>query len=359
MESNTYFLRLSRLDGYPKFGILFIDLMQWYWGNGRMSIRSKGSSIVPWLMEIKKCQMTQLNWKVSTRSWVLHNEDIIEEVMTSAKDFFNQRFSFNILKNTSSTLQFLQLGKVNVMGLEITSGTVSNIYGINTTLDADVSKFGTVNAKIENILDEMIRTAMLIHAYYDLPYGTIIFASPTLDPSINGPLNDAVNALNEVFKLYGFQFSFVLYTNDQFTVNILDPLANKVKGKNVASQATKGLVGTVRPQTNERSNFLRIAILVRNEISKFASNNQLSNEMVQNLLDERYCKETFGLNLPVLKKVEKDQSIFEQIKVNGLKRYWNISYNINGEKYLLCHTWSELHRPKFLKWLELMDETAI
>ncbi|MEH7251803.1 hypothetical protein V7111_06720 [Neobacillus niacini] len=321
-----------------------------------MSIRSKVSSIVPWLMEIKKCQMTQLNWKVSTRSWVLHNEDIIEEVMTSAKDFFNQRFGFNILKNTSSTLHFLQQGKVNVMGLEITSGTVSSIYGINTTLDSDVSKYGSVTAKIENILDEMIRTAMLIHGYYDLPFGTIIFASPSVDPSINGPLYDAVKALNEVFKLYGFQFDFMLFTNEQFTLHILDPVASQTNGKKVATQGTKGIAGTIQNQTNERSNFLRIGILVRNEISKFASNNQLSNEMIKNLLDERYCKETFGLNFPVLKKIETDQSIVEQITVNRLKRYWNMSYIINGEKYLICHSWSEIHRPKFLQWLELVDE---
>ncbi|MFB3164520.1 hypothetical protein ABLO26_24470 [Neobacillus sp. 179-J 1A1 HS] len=323
-----------------------------------MSIRNKVSSIVPWLMEIKKCQMTQLNWKVSTRSWVLHNEEIIEEVMTSARDFFNQRFSFQILKNNSSTTQFLQQGKVNVMGLEITSGAVSNIYGINTTIDADVSKYGTVSAKIENILDEMIRTAMLIHGYYDISYGTIIFASPTLDSSINGQLHDAVKALNEIFKLFGFQFDFELYANDQFTVHILDPLTGQTKDKKVTLKGTKKGAGTVQNQNDERSNFLRIGILVRNEISKFASNNLLSNEMVQNLLDETYCREIFGINFPVLKKFEKDESIAEQIKVNGLKRYWNMSYNINGENYLLCHSWSELHRPKFLKWLELMDEMA-
>lgn len=320
-----------------------------------MRIQNKASSIISWLMEIKKCQMTQLNWKVSTRSWVLHNEDIIEEVITSVKDFFNQRFSFNILENAGSTIQFLKQGKVTVMGLEIKSGTVSNIYGINTTFDTDVSKFGSVSAKIENILDKMIRTALLIHGYYDLPYGTIIFASPSLDSSINGRLSDAVKSLNEVFKVYGFQFTFVLYTNEQYTVHILDPLTSQIKGKKGPDKNTKELTETMQDQTNERSNFLRIGILVRNEIGKYASNNQLSHDMIQNLLDERYCRETFGINFPVLKKVDKDQTIIEQIKVNGLKRYWNMSYIINGDKYLLCHSWSELHRPKFLKWLELMD----
>ncbi|MGF6950186.1 hypothetical protein QF028_002691 [Neobacillus sp. B4I6] len=323
-----------------------------------MSMRSAVSSIVSWLMEIKKCQITQVNWKVSTRSWELQNEDTIEEVMTSAKDFFYERFTYNIFKNTSSSLQFLEQGKINVLGIEIGSGIVSNIYGIITTIDADVSKYGTTTDKIENILNEMIRTALLIHGYYNQSDGTIIFATPSIDPSINEQLTVAVGVLNEIFKVYGFQFTFILYINEEFTEHVLNPGAIPLKGKRVTAKDTKDAAGTKQnhKKVADKNDQLRIGILVRNEIGKLARNNQLSNEMIQNLADERYSQETFGINFPVLKKVVEDQPLVEQTTVNGLRRYWNIVYIVNGEKYLICHSWSELQRPKFLNWLELMNQ---
>ncbi|WP_144553337.1 hypothetical protein [Bacillus sp. X1(2014)] len=321
-----------------------------------MSKKSGVSSIVSWLMEQKKCQMTQVNWKVSSRYWELHNEDTIEEVMTSTKEFFQERFNYNIFKHYSSLVQLLKQGNVHVMGVEFASGKVMNMYGIITTLDADVSKYGTPTDKIENILSEMIRTAMLIHGYYDLSRGTIIFATPTVDPSLNGPLTEAVGGLNEIFKVYGFQFSFDKYLNQEFTV--FNPV---VEQATITLGSTKGTKATVRPNLNQKkvvdSNAtLKIGILVRNEIGKLARNNQISNEMIRNLLDKRYSQETFGINFPVLKKVVLAQPLVEQTTVNGLKRYWNIVYIINGGEYLICHSWSELQRPKFLKWLELMNE---
>ncbi|MGG3471483.1 hypothetical protein ABES02_28960 [Neobacillus pocheonensis] len=323
-----------------------------------MSTRSTTSSIVSWLMEIKKCQITQLNWKVSTRSWKLHNEDTIEEVLTSAKDFFNERFNFKLFKDTASLIPFLHQGKINIIGLDIRSGTVTNMYGIITSLDADVSKYGSTTDKIEHILNELIRTAMLIHGYYDLSNGTIVFATPSINSSINGQLTDAVRVLNEIFKIYGFQFNFTVYINEEFTEHVLNSVAIRSKMKRVPAMGTKDLVGLKKNQKKDTNEHLRIGILVRNEMGKLAKNNQLANEMVQNLLDERYSKETFGINFPVLKKVVEDKPLGEQTTVNGLRRYWNMSYIINGEKYKICHSWSELQRPKFLNWLELISEKS-
>jgi hypothetical protein len=43
-----------------------------------------------------------------------------------------------------------------------------------------------------------------------------------------------------------------------------------------------------------------------------ARNGQISEEMAQNLLDERYSKETFNLNFPFLRKIEVGQYLSKQ-----------------------------------------------
>ncbi|WHX97962.1 hypothetical protein [Neobacillus sp. DY30] len=48
---------------------------------------------------------------------------------------------------------------------------------------------------------------------------------------------------------------------------------------------------------------LKIGALVRNEFDRLISNNLLSAEMIQHLLDEKYAKLTFDVNYPILKKL--------------------------------------------------------
>ncbi|MFB3164523.1 hypothetical protein ABLO26_24485 [Neobacillus sp. 179-J 1A1 HS] len=68
-----------------------------------------------------------------------------------------------------------------------------------------------------------------------------------------------------------------------------------------------------------------------------ARNGQISEEMVQNLLDERYSKETFNLNFPFLRKIEVGQYISKQKYVNGYARYWSEAFDINGGIYIICN----------------------
>ena len=45
-----------------------------------MKIEIGESLMLSWLKHIKKCQTAQLNWKASTHSWGLHNEENIKKL---------------------------------------------------------------------------------------------------------------------------------------------------------------------------------------------------------------------------------------------------------------------------------------
>jgi hypothetical protein len=330
-----------------------------------MRINKDSKLIVSWLKKVKNCQVTQLNWNTNHLSEV-QNQDLVEEIIISVKEFFNERSQYIILKNVSSHLQLFHQGSIDVLGLEISSSAIKSIYAIQTTIDEKNSNITDDTLVVEITISNMIQAAMLIYAYYNLSRGSIIFTSPKLNQSAHNQLMHEVNVLNEIFKLYGFQFQFSLYANKDFTTNILNPVSNIVdttidkqelnmeqiswKDRKVALRTAQYLrkIAVSNDQIN-------LGLLVQTEIEKFSKNNMISEAMIEHLLDEIYSKNTFDINYPVLKKFIKGSSLFEQKKINGYGRYWGKAYNINGEKYLLCNDWNERNRTKFLKWVEQIN----
>jgi hypothetical protein len=78
----------------------------------------------------------------------------------------------------------------------------------------------------------------------------------------------------------------------------------------------------------------------------------LTPDKISLLQDERYCKETFDINYPMLQKVNLRASLIDQRKVNGYDRYWKDPVTIHNEKYLICNDWYERNKPKFILWVK-------
>lgn len=183
--------------------------------------------IVSWLKDIKKCQITESNWNVSSRIWELQNEETILEVLNSTNGFFYERFGYKSLINTTSPLQFLNDGEINVLGLEINSGTIANIYGVNTDFVGLSKKNNSVS--IEEIIRNMLRTALLIYGFYNLEKGTIVYVSTNVSSSEVEHLLDVVKVINEIFKVFGFHFTFILYLNEDFSIHVQNPVTQLTK----------------------------------------------------------------------------------------------------------------------------------
>jgi hypothetical protein len=347
-----------------------------------MKIEIGESLMLSWLKHIKKCQTAQLNWKASTYSWELHNEDKIKKIMIATKKYFIEKHSLNIYKNTTSHLQLLQQGEIDVLGLEINTGSIANIYGVDVAFHESGLNYGSSNRTIERIIKKMIRTAFLIHGYFNLSKGTIIFASPKIHKAIYEPLKGSIDLLNKIFKVFDLDFTFILYGNQDFRNDIFEPVVNL--SKSVADTSELFLrssqmynlfsdsIGINKLNTDEKSqqktspiiatkqnekvvSQLKIGELVRIEFDRLIRNNLLSDELINHLLDERYSKLTFDVNYPILKKINADQSPFEQRMVNGYSRYWSRIYKIKGERYLICNDWYDRNRTKFINWADRLN----
>jgi hypothetical protein len=97
---------------------------------------------------------------------------------------------------------------------------------------------------------------------------------------------------------------------------------------------------------------MKVGMFVQTTFKKIIRAKLLSDDKVRLLQDPRYCKVTFDINYPFLKKIVWDIPLLEQKKINGYIRYWADEEIINGERYLICSQWYERNKRKYLIWIE-------
>ncbi|WP_066071640.1 hypothetical protein [Neobacillus soli] len=108
-------------------------------------------------------------------------------------------------------------------------------------------------------------------------------------------------------------------------------------------------------KVEDTHDLIKVGILVRTTMEKIVREQLMTIDRTELLLDVKYCKSTFDINYPFLKKVVWDSPLSDQRKINGYDRYWAKDITINQERYLICNDWYERNKPKFLKWLKEIE----
>jgi len=332
-----------------------------------MKIEMGESLMLSWLRHAKNCQIVQLNWKPSTTSWELHNENDLEIIIEKTSDFFRNQFNLDVFKSNTYS-QLLKQAEIDALGLEFNNEQVENIYGIDIAFHENGLNYrGGKDEIIARVIKKMIRTAMIIYGYFNFKKGQIIFASPKINNSTYVPLEKCVDALNDFIEKMGFQFMFRLYGNEKFKEKIFMPVINlsssiadtselfmrSIQMYNLFKEdKTSKIILKDKTHVPKGSEEIKIGLLVRSTVKKLAESNAISEHEIDNLIQYNYSKSTFDLNYPFLKKIKKEIPILEQRKVNEYYRYWSEIFTINGEKYIACNDWYEKNRLYFMEWLE-------
>lgn len=135
----------------------------------------------------------------------------------------------------------------------------------------------------------------------------------------------------------------------------MNELAEQIKIS--PSKGTDGAIVNRRKRANSSKletgeNEIKIGVVVRDTTKKLVQEDALAEDMVAMLCSKSYCKQTFDLNYPFLKRVEKDVSLSEQRKINGYARYWANERTIHARKYFVCNDWYERNRVPLMRWVE-------
>lgn len=95
-----------------------------------------------------------------------------------------------------------------------------------------------------------------------------------------------------------------------------------------------------------------VSNLVKGRLVPLLEQGMVSEEEVGMLQSLWYSKETFGLSLPVLKRLEPTEDPSTASKdYKGRGRYYVRPINVRGERYLVCSQWYQRNRASLETWL--------
>lgn len=337
-----------------------------------MEITSADSLMLSWLKHIENCQVTQKNWKAAYHSWELQNEDDIRSLIEYTGKLFFENDHLNIYDNTRTQFQYLKQGQIDILGIRMISGGISNIYGVVSNYQEKRFNYGNELNPVQETIKKMIRTALLILGYFNTSEAEIIFATPKIHNELYNSLIDAVDQLNDIFQSMGLRYSFVLFHNEDFREIIFEPVINLPKEYSDESELflqsielyndtllKKPSINSFSVDyrnngTNSSQTTMKIGKFVRVEFEKLIEKGVITDEVVENLCSSKYSKEILGLRFPMLKIYIDEQSLIDQRLVKGNGRYYSHIYYINGGKYLLTNDWYEKNRDKLINWINTL-----
>ncbi|MDR1630719.1 MAG: hypothetical protein LBS36_10995 [Oscillospiraceae bacterium] len=342
-----------------------------------MKIEIGESLMLSWLRHVKECRIVQTNWKASPR-WELQNRDILENLMERSSAFFQSKYGYNLYKGNSGLPQMITQAEIDVLGISFDADSIKS-YAVDVAFHEAGLNYGAKEETVSRVVKKYIRTAMCLSGYYGFDTGSIIFASPKINPSIMEAINMCVSDILNVLHESGLNFDIRIIANEAFSDQILKPVLsalgdvsdtselfmrslqmyNLFSDKKPAKDSVKKSVSPYRisPALDkiEQDSLsgldeMKIGAIVRNTFSRMLEDGKASEHEISLMQTKEYSKETFDIQYPLLVKAEKTDG-------SSPPRYYSSSIKINNENYFLCSEWFEVpannDRPYLMKWIAL------
>jgi hypothetical protein len=347
-----------------------------------MKIEIGESLMLSWLRHAKNCQLVQLNWKPSVNSWQLYNEATLETIMIETQEYYIDKFGLDLFKGNSTCSQLLQQGEIDAVGIEINLSGVESIYGIDIAFHESGLNYGTKDETVARVIKKMIRSAMIIHGYFNLQKANIIFAAPKVHNAVYSLLEQCFDELNKYFQSKELAYSFSLICNEAFRdkiFNVVTALSKSVADTSELFMRSIQMYNMFNQDSSEKYDSLpsnnttkkqivtytnlkgfeeiKIGALVKTSIARLIDSELLDSNELDRLKEFEYCKRIFNINYPFFREYENGTNEREQTMINGYRRYHAKPYQIDRKLYFLCNDWYEdKNRSYFLAWLNKFEK---
>ncbi len=189
-----------------------------------MKIEMGESLIYSWLRHVRRCQIVQTNWKVSSQ-WPLHHEQELQDLMTTAGQRFEEMRGYHIFKKNASLGQVLQQGECDLIGYAANNGRL-DVCAVDVAFHEFGLQYGSRQETVSKILAKTVRTAMCLYGYMDMKEGEILFASPKINRSVMNDVLPCMEELNKFFVEKDLSYKGRVVANDEFNSEILQPVLN-------------------------------------------------------------------------------------------------------------------------------------
>ncbi len=327
-----------------------------------MKIEMGESLVYSWLRHYRNCQVCQLNWKAS-EVWNCDSSDIVycQELMNELLSAFDNPF-----KKTKNVQQLLKQCEIDVIGIDTFN---SSFFAIDVAYHSN--GLGYKNP-VEQVTMKILRAVLISLVYFkNFENYFICFVSPKVSNQLDNELNQRIEKINQFLihkDIKNIRCDFI--SNDRFKDEILLPVVKNSSEISDTSelflrsyQLLKIFDNKVLSKYIETDNFekqpqdmnnetIRIGEFVQKEFRDLLENDLLTSEMLGNLQDPDYCRTTFKMNYPILKRVINQQDIKREILINKHPRYYAKPIG----NFLLCNNWFEYHRSSVLQWILMVKK---
>lgn len=233
---------------------------------------------------------------------------------------------------------------------------------------------GDQSETVGRVLKKLIRAAFVLKAHTPFGERRIVFAAPKVHGAVQASIQHHLSALQATFAtsfdapLFGCRFQLI--ANQEFADEILRPVLSHVDTVADTSELFLRAQQLLRacaalPRHAARSPETlplkrgaidraegKIGEHVRTQMAELAAAASLTPPVVQELLDARYCRTTFRLAHPFLKRLDPAISLSVQTKdQRGYGRYWKEPLRIADRDFLLCNQWFDWQWDAFDRWV--------
>ena len=188
-----------------------------------MKIEIGESLLYSWLRHAKGCQIVQTNWKASTNSWELKNEELLQELMNRSSILFTDKYNCQIYKNTASLSQLLQQAEIDVLGVCFDDNTQS-FYVLDVAFHEAGLNYGSKDETVMRVAKKIFRSAMCLNGYFNITNGEIIFASPKIHHAVIDAMMPCIPDIQSLLNEIGLNFQVRIIANDDFNEKIMQPV---------------------------------------------------------------------------------------------------------------------------------------
>lgn len=191
-----------------------------------MKIEMGESLMQSYLKHIEGCLITQTNWK-TLRSWKKSNEDKAKAKFEKIKKEYP-----NIFSEKTKFEKMLNQAELDVIGI-----ANDKIYMVEIAFHEQGLRYGNDDNKVrDRVLKKMIRAYLIWKIYFSNYSCEIIFASPKVNPSPDGLLNECFSKLakDNFYKEDKVEFKYL--SNKKFKDKILLPTLETLKSDSDTSE---------------------------------------------------------------------------------------------------------------------------
>lgn len=317
-----------------------------------MKIEIAENMLYSWLRHCKGCQIVQTNFKKSD-IWKNDNEKEVKDLYdsfqleSSLRDckFGNKEHFETIMKQTECDL----------LAISYDSENKGKIFAVESAFHE--GGLGYKNSE-KKVIQKLFRNILIIRSYFPFKNVELIFATP----KVSKPKKENILAKMELLKKFlekeKIPVTLKLIVNEQYQAEIVEPLCREIDKiaddnelfvramKLTNPKMRKGESAQRKKSGNLKNMDLKVGYIVKTRLYDCLKSMK-SLEEITNLTKEKYCRDNFKLNYPVLRTLELGRN-----DTNQKPRYYTDSIKINKQSYYVTNDWYEKNKRKLLEYLE-------